>query len=241
MKLSKWMFAACASLALAACGGSDKPGSNGAGGTVPGTFYGDVVYGSKDAPAVLREYASPTCGHCAHFHEDVIIPLMARVEAGELRIESREFLIQPTSIAAASFQVARCAGEDKYHDVLTDIYANQRGILIAAQSGSAPAALMTIGKRHGLSEAEFNVCVRDEKLFEVIVASHEEGQDRGVDSTPTIFFNGELFERSVDELDRLNAMIDEANGIAPTVEAADAEAPVTEETVADAPAETTEE
>src|SRR5262245_29408150 len=32
----------------------------------------DHVLGSKDAPITMIEYASLTCPHCAHFHNDIL-------------------------------------------------------------------------------------------------------------------------------------------------------------------------
>jgi protein-disulfide isomerase len=192
-----------------------------AGGSVEGTFYGEVNLGSADAPAVLREYASPTCGHCAHLHEEAIKALKERTKTGELRIEFREFMTPPRPIAMASFQIARCAGEDKYFDVLEDVFENQRGIMIAAQQGAARASLTAVAARHGLTEAEFNTCIRDQKVLETINGFEEEGLKRGVSSTPTLFLNGKEVNRSDYTLARLNALIDELNGIEPAAPAQD--------------------
>lgn len=233
MKLSTLMFAAGASLVLAACNGSDKPaGGATAGGAVEGTFYGEVNLGPENAPAVLREYASPTCGHCANLHEDAIKPLKERTKTGELRIEFREFMTPPRPIAMASFQIARCAGEDKYFDVLEDIFTNQRGIMLAAQQGAVRASLTAVAARHGLSEADFNACIRDQQLLETINRFETEGVKRGVSSTPTLFLNGQEVSRSDYTLDRLNALIDELNGIEPAAPAEstdEAETPASEE------------
>ncbi|PZO77774.1 MAG: disulfide bond formation protein DsbA, partial [Micavibrio aeruginosavorus] len=48
--------------------------------------------GNADAPIKIIEYASMTCGHCAHFHNDVLPALKEKyVDTGKVFIEFREF------------------------------------------------------------------------------------------------------------------------------------------------------
>ncbi len=216
MRFSTLLFTACAAFALGACGGSEPDKPTLGGGSVEGTAYSEMAKGSADAPAVLVEYASTTCGHCATMNETVIKNLQPRIDAGELRVEFREFLTPPQSIALAGFQIARCAGEDKYFDVLDDLFENQRGILMASQRGAAKDALIAVGKRHGLSQSEFEVCIRDQQLFDAIQGIMDDGIARGVNSTPTLFMNGEEVPRQEYSLDGITALIDEANGIEPS-------------------------
>ena len=219
MKLSTWMMSAFACATIAACGGSsDANDGKPTTGSLPDTTFDVMSKGDADAPAVLVEYASVTCTHCRDFHENTLPELQPRIDAGELRLEFREFLTGPADIAMAGFQIARCAGEDEYFAVLDDLFQNQPGILTAARNRQARGALLAVAQRHGLSEDEFNVCVRDQELFDYIETSMNEGIDLGVNSTPTLILNGEFVDRTAYSPEALNAAIDEIVGIEPAAE-----------------------
>lgn len=176
------------------------------------TTYAPMGMGDEGAPAVIVEYASVTCSHCADFHHDVLKELMPRIETGELRYELREYLTSPAAVAMAGYQVARCAGEDEYFDVVDTLFARQTEILLAARQGKAKSKLEEIAGEYGLDNAAFNACLLDEKLFETIENSIFEGQDRGVTFTPTLFLNGEKLSPDNYTLEKLSTLIDELNG-----------------------------
>ena len=72
----------------------------------------DIVEGRGDAPAIIIEYASMTCSHCAAFHKEVWPALKAKyVDTGKAKFILREFPLDPLAIGA--FMLARCAGPDK--------------------------------------------------------------------------------------------------------------------------------
>lgn len=217
MKVSTWLISALACLSLAACGDGQSKGQVDPSSSVKGTTYGTISKGSADAKAVIVEYASATCPHCADLHEQIIKKLQPRIDAGELRIEFQEFLTDPANVAHASFKIARCAGEDKYFDVLGDIFQNQRGIVVASSQRQLTPALYAVAQRHGLSKEEFQTCLLDQKVHDTIRDSWKKGQERGIRSTPTMFLNGKEIDRSIYfDLDAINALIDEANGIQPS-------------------------
>src|SRR5262249_61306086 len=70
----------------------------------------DLVLGNADAPITVVEYASMTCGHCAHFHTTVFPTLKEKyVDTGKVRFIMREFPLD--NLAAAAAMLARCAGD----------------------------------------------------------------------------------------------------------------------------------
>lgn len=241
MKLNHWIVTACAGLAISGLmtathaqeevepapevtdvtTSGDVIEETAAPQSVEGTAYGPMGLGDPNAPAVLVEYASLTCGHCAHFNEDVVAELKPRIEAGELRYELREFLTAPAAVSMAGYQIARCTGEDSYFDVVDYIFTNQYDLLMAAQNGKAKGKLIEIAGEFGLNEDQFMTCLLDEKLFDSIAATIDEGMEQGVHSTPTLFLNGEEVAREDYTLDGLNALIDELNGITPEDEASE--------------------
>jgi protein-disulfide isomerase len=180
--------------ALAGCGGSSG-----------GAAEGDMALGAPEgAKVTVVEYASVTCGHCATWQEQVWPEFKTRyVDTNKVRYVFREFPTPPADIAAAGFLIARCAGDDKYFDVIHEIMASQR----EWQAGVPPrSTLVRVATGAGLSEQEFQACVSDEAAIKALDARVKAGVDAGVNSTPTFLVNG---TRVVDtSLESLSAAVD---------------------------------
>jgi protein-disulfide isomerase len=180
--------------ALAGCGGSSG-----------GAAEGDMALGAPEgAKVTVVEYASVTCGHCAVWQEQVWPEFKTRyVDTNKVRYVFREFPTPPADIAAAGFLIARCAGDDKYFDVIHEIMASQR----EWQAGVPPrSTLVRVATGAGLSEQEFQACVSDEAAIKALDARVKAGVDAGVNSTPTFLVNG---TRVVDtSLESLSAAVD---------------------------------
>lgn len=174
-------------LLLAACGGGNdtKPGK------IPLSADTDIVRGDADAPLTLIEYASITCGACGQFHNNVLSELKPTfVETGKLKIITREVLRPPGVVDAAGFAVARCAGDDKYYDVLDDIFQNQIGLFSAIQAGGTNTFLEVVAGRHGLDSAAYEACIGDQELRKTLGDISTAGAEGGVRATPTLYLNG---------------------------------------------------
>ena len=148
----------------------------------------DMSMGPDDAPMVLIEYASTTCPACAVYNETMKETIKQLTDDGKLRFVFREF--PRNEVDVASFVTARCAGDNKYFDVLDDLFSNQRGLIAAAQNGSLRVALEAVGERHGVSKAAFEACLEDVAIRSAIANAADAGDRDGVTGTPTLFFNG---------------------------------------------------
>lgn len=172
---------------VAACGGSDtvEPG------TMPPSAPTDIAYGSADAPLTLIEYAALTCGACGRFNNDVLDEIKPKyADTGKLKIITREVLyVPPAEVNLAGFAVARCAGPDKYYDVLDDFFKNQTGILSAVQAGAGNQALQAVAGRHGLDKAAYEACISDPEIEQIITDVSAVAQELGL-ATPTLYLNG---------------------------------------------------
>ncbi|MCA8899693.1 MAG: DsbA family protein [Hyphomonas sp.] len=183
-------IAAASLLLLAACG----PKNGSGGGQMAAVSADDHVKGSADAPVTLIEYASPTCPACKYFH-DTILPELEEdyIATGKLKLVFREYPIHG-DVDVASYVLALCAGEDKYFDVLDDIFTNQNGIVDAARNGVLKATLQTVGKRHGIeTEAQFEACMANRDYRKVLADKYQVATDKwNVNSTPTFILEGEI-------------------------------------------------
>lgn len=172
--------AGAAALALSACSGGGAAGS----------AEGDMALGSADAPVTVVEYASVTCGHCATWNEQVWPEFKARwVDTGQVRYVFRELPTPPIDVAVAGFLTARCAGEDRYFQVVDAIMRAQPEIF----AGNARGALVRIARSAGLTEAQFEQCVSDEAAIAAMNERIEAAQAAGVTGTPYFLIDGEPY------------------------------------------------
>ena len=201
-------LAALSALALVACGNGETKGTAAKSGDDPAKI-GHVI-GSADAPVTVIEYASPTCPACKYFHDTVLPEIKEKyVSTGKVRFIFREYPIHDIDVPA--YAMALCAGDDKYFDVLDDIFEHQSGITDAARNGVLKAALVAIGERHGINgEAAFDACMADESIRQRLKTTYDEAQKDGVDSTPTFIFDGEMarFEGDIRSPEGFSAKLD---------------------------------
>ena len=152
---------------------------------------GDKIQGSATAPVTIIEYASLTCPHCAHFHSTVYPSLKKNyIDTGKVRFIFREFPRDPVDVGA--FMLARCAPGDKYFPLVDVLFDQQQSW---AFTRDAVKQLLTIAKQAGFSEDSFNKCLEDKKLAEELRNVGRRAYEKfKVDSTPTVFINGEMFK-----------------------------------------------
>lgn len=156
---------------------------------VGGAADGDMSMGAgADAKVTVVEYASVTCGHCAVWNEEVWPEFKTKyVDTKQVRYVFREFPTPPQDIAVAGFLIARCAGPDKYFDVVHDIMASQKEWM----AGVAPrTTLFRAAAAAGLSQEQTEACISDKAAIEEMSNRIKAGIDAGVTGTPTFIVNG---------------------------------------------------
>src|SRR5712672_2624507 len=149
---------------------------------------GDRVLGKDDAPVTIVEYASMTCPHCAHFHEETYPELKKRyIDTGKVRFIFREFPLDP--LAAGASMLARCADKEKFYPLIETLFQQQTKWAVEKPIPQ----LMAIAKQAGMSEQTFNACLSDQKMLDAMQAEQKRATDKfKVNSTPTIFINGQM-------------------------------------------------
>ena len=159
----------------------------------------DHVLGDPKAAVTLIEYASFTCPHCAHFNTLVLPELKKKwIDTGKVRLIYRDFPLDQAATKAA--QLAECAGNERYYAVVDMIFANQP---VWAAAADPIAELSKSLRVAGMGEAEVKACLANDAIANAVIADYRGGETLGVNSTPTLFINGQLFKgaRSVEELD----------------------------------------
>lgn len=120
-----------------------------------------------------------------------------------MRFVYRHFIvISENSVIAA--MATECSGEQgmfwEFHDAIFDDW------MVARSSGFSVTWLRETADSLELDAAEFDECMQSGRPFERVKASHFDGIDRGVDSTPTVLVNGnrvggdyEAYRRAIED------------------------------------------
>lgn len=170
---------------------------------------GDMSLGDPKAPVHVVEYLSLTCPHCAQFHADVFPAFKAKyIDSGRVYFTIRELLTAPAQVAAAGVLMARCNGGKDYFPIVGEVLKSQS----RWQGGSIKPIFVEIAKKHGLTEAQFEACLVDDKAQAALQQRLEyaTGTDK-VTGTPTFFVNGVMLpDREVPTLADLDAAIAKA-------------------------------
>jgi protein-disulfide isomerase len=171
--------AAIVALALAGC---QKPTQQAA--------SDEMTMGNPKAPVTMIEYASVACPHCGRFNNEVFPAFKAKyIDTGQVFYIAREALTGDPAVAAAGFLTARCAGKDKYFQVVDAIYHAQAEI---ETGGQARNVLENIARSAGLTDAQFNACITDEKAQAALNARWDRYiNDDKITATPTFVINGQ--------------------------------------------------
>ena len=160
---------------------------------------GDHVLGDAKAPVTMIEYASFTCPHCAHFHTQILPELKKKwIDTGKVKLIYRDFPLD--QVAAKAAQIAECSGNDRYFGVIDLIFAGQPTWATASDPIAELAKPLRIA---GMGENEIKACLANEAMSNAVIADYKSGEALGVNSTPTLIINGQLYPgaRSVEELD----------------------------------------
>ena len=165
----------------------------------------DLALGPADAKVTVVEYASMTCGHCAHFTKDVWPEFKKKyVDTGKVRYVFREFPLD--NLAAAASMLARCAGPDKALPLIEVMFEKQQEW--AFGEGNPVPRLFEIAKQAGFTQESFDKCLTDQKLLDDITAGRTRASDVfGVQATPTFYINGKKLDGGP-TLDKFDAMIE---------------------------------
>ena len=177
--------AAMTAAALAAM--ATLTGCSGGGSTA--AVEGDMAMGAPEgAKVTVIEYASVTCHVCAAWQEENWAAFKAAyVDTNKVRYVFRELPTGPVNVAVAGFMIARCAGDDKYFDVIHNIMASQD----EWQAGVNPRdTLFRIGNGAGLSNQQIETCIKDPDNIKAAEARARASQAADVDGTPTFLVNG---------------------------------------------------
>jgi len=171
------------------------------------TEDGQPFKGGENASVVLEEFSDFGCPDCADFADTLSSISDDYIKTGKIKVIFRNFVLSPATTPAA--KGAECAlkqGSDAfwvYHDT---VFANQsQGDVILSPSG-----LKDIAQQIGLDTKAFNTCLDTNQTLVDIQKDSQAGDALNINSTPTLYFNGEEFLGAMPEAQlraKLNSLL----------------------------------
>lgn len=149
------------------------------------------VLGKPDAPITIIEFASLTCPHCKDFDLNVLPKLKtAYIDTGKVKLIYRDFPLDGRALLAA--MVARCAPKERYYAFLDALFRSQD---TWARAQDTLQALGQVARVGGMSQEDFDACIKNKDLFEAIKKDATDAQQQyKVESTPTFIINGKKMD-----------------------------------------------
>lgn len=158
-------------------------------------FLPDRVLGDENAPVTVIEYASYTCPHCAHFHENQFKELKAEyIDTGKVKFIHREVYFDQFGLRAGL--LAQCGGDMRYYGISGMLYDQQKDWIGSGDPNEIIDNLVTLGKVAGLSEDEARACMEfdgNEMVDKMVATFQHNAQADGVNATPTLVIDGEKY------------------------------------------------
>ena len=178
----------CLGLGLAACKPSGGGGAGGAG-------TDDMSLGNPAAKVTVTEFASLGCPICAKWNNDMFPAFKAKyVDTGKVRYVLKEFSTGDAPVAAAGFLLARCAGKDKYFQVVDAVFRQEADLLETDRNAEKRDRLVKVAQSAGIPETQFDACTSNDDALKAFNDRVDAAAKKyNIDSTPTFIINGKSF------------------------------------------------
>jgi protein-disulfide isomerase len=149
----------------------------------------DRPMGPDDAAVTVIEYLSPSCPHCALFHNTVYPEFKAAyIDTGKVRFIPRPFL--RNVLDAVVFMLAEAAAPDQYHTVIETFFRTQNDW---AASQTPKDAMLAVAQQLGFTPETFDAALTNQTLFEGLEAMRDQALNEfGLTGTPTFYVNGKM-------------------------------------------------
>ncbi|GAA5251734.1 DsbA family protein [Candidatus Rickettsia kedanie] len=148
----------------------------------------DMVLGNKKSNVIVVEYFSPTCPHCAYYHQTIFPELKKKyIDTNKIAYVVREFIATKQDLDAAI--LARCKGDINSFVQFHNIILQQQDKW--AYSNKYRELLTDIGQLGGVPPEEYKQCLNSDKITETLIANTNfVAKTPKFIGTPSIFVNG---------------------------------------------------
>jgi len=160
------------------------------------------VRGNPDAKVTIVNYDDFECPFCARMHSTLMSQILPQY-ADKVKIVYKDYPLPMHPWAEHAAIDADCLAKESgtaYWQLADYLHANQRAMPaqnVQASDSELDRLTLDFGKKNGADVDRLQACVKAQSNS-VVKASMAEGDDLGVNATPTIFVNGERLEGALD-------------------------------------------
>ena len=157
--------------------------------------------GNSNAPVVIQEFSSFTCGFCSRFHREFYPELLEKyVDTGKVKIVYRNYPLD--NVALATSMLGLSLPKEKYFDYLQFAYLNQNNLVKDPLN-----TLYKWGRIAGLDKQKVDSILSDENLMNEIKFDKEKIQkNKDLKGTPLIFVGNKRFNGLPDKKEFLQKL-----------------------------------
>ncbi len=174
---------------------------------------GRPVRGRKDAKVEIVVFDDFQCPACAQLYDTIFNDVM-RTHGDRVRVLYKDYPLSNHPWAMRAALNANCLAEqnhEAYWDFAGYVHLNQREITgdqlpLRQQTAALDRRAEGVANQRGLNASQLKSCIKSAKNDEIL-ASIREGNSLGVDSTPTLFVNGQIVRGAI-RAPELRTMLD---------------------------------
>jgi protein-disulfide isomerase len=171
--------------------------------------------GPKDAKVVVVNFDDFECPFCSRMHSE-LFPEIFKEYGDRVEFVYKDYPlseIHPWAIhAAVDANCLAALNADAYWDFADYIHANKHDVDSEKTPGARLEAIDKLavlqGQKHNVDVAKLQACVKAQNE-DAVKASMKEGDDIGVNATPTLFINGQKIDGAV-PIGEIRAALDNA-------------------------------
>ncbi len=154
----------------------------------------DKILGDPNASVTILEYASLSCTHCAHFHNDIFPKVKTDfIDTGKARLVMRNFPLNEPALRGA--MLVNCVAPEQYYTFLKVLFQMQDKWAFSESFKDNLAQIAGVG---GVSPEKFAKCMSNMDLEKEALLVRKNGEEGlHIASTPTFFINGTKLEGAV--------------------------------------------
>lgn len=158
---------------------------------------------NEEEPSVtIVEYSDYQCPACAHFHP--IVEKLKDKYGDQINVEMKYFPLNSHRYAAIAARAAQAAkNQDKFNEMNNLLFENQEQW---SKSGNPGGIFVNYAEKIGLDVEQFKDELNASETQEIVMEERNEGRNKGVNSTPTFYIEGEQLNdlpRTFEQFDQI--------------------------------------
>ncbi len=154
---------------------------------------GTAELGDADAPVLIVEFSDFQCPYC-RWHALQTLPRIIEtfVDTGKARYVFKDYPLPSHPNAPKAAEAARCAGVQGAYWALHDRLFKDLNEWSQQGEKESVATFVGYAGTLGLNEIAFRECLETGQMGELVRQNQWEGQQAGVQGTPSFLINGQL-------------------------------------------------